>query len=264
MPGAGVLRRSRTAAIAAASAQPIAPKLMNRRDGDARAAPVSDERPARFCDDAWPAPFFDRDPRRVATIAISSLLSLVAVSLLLLCLLLGGTASYSAAVVFIPIFILLALVLCCGCCALCMGMAAAAGAWETASFVRWAAARSRLILLCRVGLLRRGCCVGQRLVLSRGHCFQGHATPHAERALRENLLAEHPRGARGMLGGRARPRGGPGRPRRPSARNLQRSSSVQRIIVGLGERDRRRAAPPVTARTSSLRPPYLAQPGAPA
>jgi len=41
---------------------------MNRRDDDARAAPVSDERPARFCDDAWPAPFFDRDPRRVATI----------------------------------------------------------------------------------------------------------------------------------------------------------------------------------------------------
>ena len=39
---------------------------MNRRDDDARAAPVSDERPARFCDDAWPAPFFDRDPRRVA------------------------------------------------------------------------------------------------------------------------------------------------------------------------------------------------------
>ena len=38
---------------------------MNRRD-DAQAAPVSDERPARFCDDAWPAPFFD--PRRVATI----------------------------------------------------------------------------------------------------------------------------------------------------------------------------------------------------
>ena len=38
---------------------------MNRGD-DARAAPVSDERPARFCDDAWPAPFFD--PRRVATI----------------------------------------------------------------------------------------------------------------------------------------------------------------------------------------------------
>ena len=47
---------------------------------------------------------------------------------MLLCLLLGGTASYSAAVVFVPIFILLALVLCCGCCALCMGMAAAAGA----------------------------------------------------------------------------------------------------------------------------------------
>ena len=70
----------------------------------------------------------ERAARRVATIAISSLLSLVAVSLLLLCLLLGGTASYSAAVVFVPIFILLALVLCCGCCALCMGMAAAAGA----------------------------------------------------------------------------------------------------------------------------------------
>ena len=59
MPGAGVLRRSRTAAIAAANAQPIAPTLMNRGDEDARTAPVSDE---------WPAPFFDRD-RRVATIA---------------------------------------------------------------------------------------------------------------------------------------------------------------------------------------------------
>ena len=68
MPGAGALRRSRTAAIAAASAQPIAPKLMNRGD-DTRAAPVSDERPARFCDDAWPTPVFDRDPCLVATIA---------------------------------------------------------------------------------------------------------------------------------------------------------------------------------------------------
>ncbi len=67
MPGAGALRRSATAAIAAASAQPIAPKLMNRCGGDARAEPVSDERPARFCDDVRPAPFFD--PRRVATIA---------------------------------------------------------------------------------------------------------------------------------------------------------------------------------------------------
>ena len=69
MPGAGVLRRSRTAAIAAAIAQPIAPKLINRGDGDARAAPVSDERPARFCDDVRTAPVFDRDPRLVATIA---------------------------------------------------------------------------------------------------------------------------------------------------------------------------------------------------
>ena len=68
MPGAGALRRSATAAIAATIAQRTAAKLMNRGDEDARAAPVSDERPARFCDDAWPAPVFDRDPRRVATI----------------------------------------------------------------------------------------------------------------------------------------------------------------------------------------------------
>ena len=42
---------------------------MNRGDVDARAAPVSDERPARFCDNVRPAPVFDRKPRRVATIA---------------------------------------------------------------------------------------------------------------------------------------------------------------------------------------------------
>ena len=45
MPGTGVLRRSRTAAIAAAMAQPIAPKLMNRGDeARQRPSPTSGQR----------------------------------------------------------------------------------------------------------------------------------------------------------------------------------------------------------------------------